>query len=42
LNKEDKIINNVISGIQGKVKASYAWVKARFSIISQPFYEDAD
>jgi hypothetical protein len=42
LSEEDEIINNVISGIRGKVEAPYAWVKARFSALSQPFYEDAD
>jgi hypothetical protein len=42
LSEEDEIINNVISGIQRKVETPYAWVKARFSALSQPFYEDAD
>jgi hypothetical protein len=42
LNKEDEIINNVIFSIWRKVEALYAWVKTRFSALSQPFYEDAD
>jgi hypothetical protein len=42
LSEEDEIINNVISGIRRKVEAPYAWVKARFSALSQPFYKDAD
>jgi hypothetical protein len=42
LSEEDEIINNVIFGIQKKVEALYAWMKARFSTFSQPFYEDAD
>jgi hypothetical protein len=42
LSEEDKTINSVISSIRGKVETLYAWVKARFSALSQPFYEDAD
>jgi hypothetical protein len=42
LSKEDKIINNVISSIRGKVEAPYAWVKVRFFALSQPFYKNAD
>jgi hypothetical protein len=42
LSEEDETINSVISGIRGKVEAPCAWVKARFSALSQLFYKDAD
>jgi hypothetical protein len=40
LNEKDEIINNVIFSIRGKVEAPYAWMKTRFSALSQPFYKD--
>lgn len=42
LSPEDEAINEVISMVRGKVEAPYGWVKARFSALSKPFYENGN
>jgi hypothetical protein len=40
LSHEKEHMNEVITGVRGKVESLYGWVKQHFFTLSKPFYED--